>query len=102
MVAEEKLPQTLLETIDPQKEQPFKFTYEEAGYVYICIGYGRQESGGYSIQVEDLYLTENSIHVKTSLMGPSAAVKEAQKEPTASCPYIVIKTEALDYPVVFE
>lgn len=99
VVAEEKLPQELLETITEKKELPFKFTFQDGEYLYICIGYGEQESGGYSITVDDLYLTQNVIYVKTCLYGPSADVAQ---DGIKSYPYIVIKTEYLDYPVVFD
>ena len=61
--------------------------------------YGEQESGGYSITVEDLYLTENAVYVKTCLIGPGA---EVPNDGVKSYPYIVIKTEYLDYSVVFD
>lgn len=99
VVAEEKLPQELLAAIKEKKAQPFKFTFQDGGYLYICIGYGEQESGGYSITVEDLYLTENAVYVKTCLIGPGADVPN---DGVKTYPYIVIKTEYLDYSVVFD
>ncbi|MBP3458793.1 MAG: protease complex subunit PrcB family protein [Lachnospiraceae bacterium] len=99
VVAEEKLPEELLAAITEKKAAPFKFTFQDSGYLYICIGYGEQESGGYSITVEDLYLTENAIYVKTCLIGPGADVPD---DGVKSYPYIVIKTEYLDYSVVFD
>lgn len=99
VVAEEKLPQELLAAITEKKAQPFKFTFQDGGYLYICIGYGEQESGGYSITVEDLYLTENAVYVKTCLIGPGADVPD---DGVKTYPYIVIKTEYLDYSVVFD
>jgi hypothetical protein len=99
VVAEDKLPEALLEMVTQKKEAPFKFTFQDGDYLYLCIGYGEQESGGYSITVDDLYLTQNAIYVKTCLMGPSADVP---RDGVKSYPYIVIKTEYLDYAVVFE
>lgn len=99
VVAEEKLPQELLAAITEKKALPFKFTFQDGGYLYICIGYGEQESGGYSITVEDLYLTENAVYVKTCLIGPGADVPD---DGVKTYPYIVIKTEYLDYSVVFD
>jgi len=60
---------------------------------------GKQETGGYSITVPELYLTDNSIIVKTELKGPE------RSEPTGeepSYPYIVLRTELLEEPVVFQ
>lgn len=98
VVSEEKLPEELLANISEKKMNPFKFTFQDGGYLYICIGYGEQQSGGYSITVDELYLTENAIYVKTCLIGPGADVPD---DGVKSYPYIVIKTEYLDYAVVF-
>lgn len=99
VVSEDKLPEELLAAITEKKAAPFKFTFQDGDYLYICIGYGEQESGGYSITVEDLYLTENAVYVKTCLIGPGADVPN---DGVKSYPYIVIKTEYLDYSVVFD
>lgn len=99
VVAEEMLPEELLTVVTEKKTAPFKFTFQDGNYLYICIGYGEQESGGYSITVEDLYLTENAVYVRTCLIGPGADVPN---DGVKSYPYIVIKTEYLDYSVVFD
>ena len=59
-----------------------------------------QLTGGYSIQVKDLYLTKNIIYCDTTLIGPQTK-KEMVK--AASYPVIILKTENLqDISVVFE
>ena len=74
-------------------------TYADGGYLYLCIGYGKQETGGYSIAVNDLYETANAIYLDTSLIGP----KEADgKNGNPSYPYLVIKTPFMDKTVVFD
>lgn len=95
----EKVPEELRNVLEEKKADPFKVTYEDEGYMYICIGYGEQQSSGYSIAVEDLYLTSNAVYVKTELLGPGNAEETAQ---ATTCPYIVIKLENLDKSVVFE
>ena len=74
---------------------------ERAGLpaLYICVGYGEQATGGYSITVKELYLTDNAIYVDTNLKGPSP---EELQNPVKSYPYIVLKTENMDKTVVFE
>ena len=62
------------------------------------IGYGAQPTGGYSICVNDLYLTENSIVLDTELKGPEKGENPGTEQ---SFPYIVIKTEYLEQPVIF-
>lgn len=95
----EKVPKELRNVLEEKKTSPFKVTYEDEGYLYICIGYGEQQSSGYSIIVEDLYLTNNSIRVKTELLGPGNNEQAAE---ATTCPYIVLKLEYLDKSVVFE
>lgn len=99
VLSEEKIPEQLSGMIAEKKETPFQFTYTDNENLYICVGYGMQESGGYSIAVNELYLTEENIHVDTNLLGPENVAK-SNKVP--SYPYIVIKTEYLDKTVIFE
>ncbi len=99
VIPEDKLPAELLDTIGQKKESAFKITFEDQGFLYICVGYGTQQTGGYSIAINDLYETSNAIYVDTNLIGPSP---EEKSNPVASYPYIVIKTEFIDKPVVFD
>lgn len=99
VLSEEKIPGQLMGIIEEKKASPFQITYTDNANLYICIGYGEQETGGYSIAVDELYLTDANIFVGTSLLGPEAAEKGNK---TPSCPYIVIKTEYLEQTVTFE
>ena len=99
VLSEEKVPEQLLPVIEEKKAAPFQLTYTDNANLYICIGYGEQKTGGYSIAVNELYLTDTNIVVNTSLLGPDASEKE---EAQPSCPYIVIKTEYLEHTVLFE
>jgi len=99
IVSEEALPGELREIIDGKKEQAFQLTYSDGDYLYICIGYGKQDTGGYSIALNDLYLTETEVRVDTTLLGPARA---DQKKKTATYPYLVIRTELVEQPVVFK
>lgn len=58
VLAPEEMPEELLNVLEEKKTSPFKVTYKDEGYLYICEGYGEQKSSGYSIAVKDLYLTE--------------------------------------------
>lgn len=105
VLAEDNLPEELKQIIEEKKEKEFKITYQDNDYLYICVGYGKQDSGGYSIMVNDLYLTNNAIYVDTNLIGPEAENKELYKtqgKDSASYPYIVLKIEYLDKSVVFD
>lgn len=98
VLSEEKIPQELSAIIEEKEGGAFKLTYSDKEFLYICIGYGEQPTGGYSIAVNELYLTDNAIYVNTQLLGPQASEK-GNKVP--SYPYIVIKTEYLDKTVIF-
>ncbi|MBD5529111.1 MAG: protease complex subunit PrcB family protein [Lachnospiraceae bacterium] len=97
ILGEELVPAELAVMIEERKGEVFKMTYSDNENLYICVGYGRQETGGYSITVDELYLTEEAVHVQTTLLGPDVSEKGNK---TPSFPYIVIKTEYLDLPVI--
>lgn len=99
ILSEEVLPTELKEIIDGKKANPFQFTYSDKKNLYICIGYGKQETGGYSIALNDLYLTDVEVIISTTLLGPSVS---DQAKKTATYPYIVIQTELVEQPVVFQ
>lgn len=101
VLADENIPEELKVVIEEKKNSPFKVTYQDNGFMYICVGYGEQVSGGYSIAVNALYLTENAIYADTTLLGPDPSDVAAGKKNAPSTPYIVIKTEFVDKPVVF-
>lgn len=98
VLAKENIPTELLEELEARKSKLFQVTYEDGAYLYLCVGYGEQESGGYCIQTRELALYEEYILLDTVLMGPT---QEEAAQKVSSAPYLVIRTEALDYPVVF-
>ena len=99
IISDELIPAELKSIIEERKAEEFKLTYADADALYICVGYGQQKTGGFSITVDELYLTEDAIYVETTLLGPDGS-EMPSKAP--SYPYIVIKTEALDETVVCE
>ena len=101
VTAEENIPEELLKTLKEKQTDGFKVTYQDNGFMYLCRGYGEQETGGYSIMVESLYETANAIYFDTTLKGPVPGENGGKKE-SVSYPYIVIKAELVDKPVVFE
>ena len=101
IVKESEIPEELLKHIDAKKEKEFKFTFynkDKMDYLYIVVGYGMQPTGGYSITIDDLYLTNNAIYIDTSLIGPS---KDDVVTQAITYPYIVVKIEFIDKPVTF-
>lgn len=99
VVEDADLPGVLKEIIDEKKEEPFKISYSNKDYLYIAVGYGKQNSGGYSICVDKLYLTKNAIYIDTNLIGPSSEDMVSQG---VTYPYVVVKLEFMDERVVFE
>ncbi|MEY8356660.1 protease complex subunit PrcB family protein [Lachnospiraceae bacterium 54-53] len=99
VVADADIPQELRQIIAEKQQSPFKLTYSDDQNLYIVVGYGQQAGGGYSIAVNELYLTENSIVLDTELIGPDKG-ENTGTEP--SYPFIVIRTEMSELPVVFQ
>ena len=99
IVEDNDIPKKLMETIEQKKEAEFKISFESDDVMYLVHGYGEQETGGYSIVVRDLYLTEKALYFDTELLGPENGSKP-QKKP--SYPYIVVKTAKQKQNIVFE
>ena len=99
VLAPENIPEELRNVLEEKKASPFKVTYEDEGYLYICIGYGEQQTSGYSIVVEDLYQTSNAVCVDTELLGPGIGEETAE---ATTCPYMVLKLQDIDKPVIFK
>lgn len=99
IVGNAECPEELKNIISGKKATPFKLTYSNDQGLYIVIGYGEQTTGGYSITVNELYLTENAIVIDTELLGPEKGETIGAE---ASYPYVVVKTEYLEEPVVFQ
>ena len=98
VVEQADIPEKLGEEIANKKENGFKITYVDGEYMYIAVGYGKRDTGGYNVLVKDLYLTKNAIYINTSLVGPRENELVLK---TTTYPYIVIKMKAIDLNVVF-
>ena len=93
-----RIPEEAAALIEETKAAEFQMIYQSGEDMYLIKGYGRQMSGGYSIQVTELSLSSAAVFFKTKLIGPS---EESQgSEP--SYPYIVVKTEYREEPVQFQ
>ncbi|MCI9545372.1 MAG: protease complex subunit PrcB family protein [Lachnospiraceae bacterium] len=99
VVKQEDIPPAIGSLIESKKQEEFQITYQDGEYLYLLRGYGRQKTGGYSIQVEELSMFAESIFFRTCLVGPEKG-EEPSLEP--SYPYIVIKLEYRDAPVQFD
>lgn len=99
VVGENEIPEELAKIITQKREKPFKLTYGDGADMYIVIGEGPQKGGGYSVTVNELYLTDNSIVIRTELLGPE---KNEASGADISYPVLVIKTQFMEEPVVFQ
>ena len=97
VVERQDIPAALDEIMNEKKEKEFQLSYETGEVLYLAKGYGRQMSGGYSIQVEELGASSNGLFFVTRLIGP----KDLNEAGVPSYPCIVIKTEPQKKPVVF-
>lgn len=93
-----EIPRELLPLIEARKTGEFQMTYQSGEDFYLVKGYGRQMTGGYSIQVEELSRSDNAVFFHTKLLGPS----EDSRGGEPSYPYIVVKTQYQKDPVQFE
>ncbi len=91
ILEEKEIPQEFLAVIEEKKEQMFKLTYTDEESLYIAVGY--------SISVNQCYLTQNAVYFDTTLIGPS---KGEQVNEAKSYPYLVIKTKYSEKNVVFQ
>lgn len=99
VIDEAKLPVELKDYLEEAKQDPFEITYGDEGYLYIAKGYGKKDTSGYSIEVEECFETSNVICVRTNLLGPPKGEEILEEE---TFPYIVLKIEYSDKSVVFE
>lgn len=99
VMKEEDFPDKVRELVEQNREKEFQMTYQDNGFLYLMKGYGKQETGGYSIQVQDLSLWDNAIHLETMLLG-SEEGEELTGEPSFPC--LVIKMKYREEPVIFE
>lgn len=98
LVAQEDIPEALMEQVEAAKSEDMKLTYADAGAFYIVRGYGAQP-GGSSIQVLELYCTDEGIVFDTQLVGGG---ENTGDETTSAYPYIVVKLLCGEQNVVFE
>lgn len=99
VISQDEIPKELAVQIEEERNDEIKLTYSDNENLYIARGYGTQETGGYSISVDEVYETENAVFFKSSLIGPSAGEKT---DNNVSYPWVVIKMKLIDKNVVFE
>lgn len=99
VVPDAELPKEILEFIEVKKTGEMRNTYTTGEELYIIVGYGEQKTSGYSISVNECYLGKDAIYLDTSLIGPA---KGEKVDEVVTYPYVVIKMEKREEPVVFQ
>lgn len=99
VVDDDNMQDIIKQNIDILKFNPFKLVFRDGQYLYIAIGYGEQRTGGYSIQVNELYESQDSIVVSTELLSPG---KDDIVTMNITYPYLVIKTSNRFLPVYYK
>lgn len=99
VVDHDAVPDELNTLIEEKKSSPFQLTYTDQASMYIAEGYGAQLTTGYSVEVNELYETEDAVFIHTTLLGPEAG--EEIKE-ISTFPYVVVKLEYIDKNVIFD
>ena len=89
VIEDSQIPEEMQELIREKKETEFQIAYQKGTELFLAKGYGRQMSGGYSIQVKELSASSNAVFFETKLIGPTEKIQGGEP----SYPYIVIKTE---------
>lgn len=96
---EEDAPEELRTMIDEAREDPYRLIFAEQGLLWIAEGYGRKETTGYSVEVRELYETEDAVHIRTRLLGPGAQ-EEIRGAPTYPC--VIVQMEYIEKDVLFD
>lgn len=99
VMTQENIPDEVMREINSRKEKEFKLTFRDGENLYICVGYGQKDRGGYSVSVMNLYEAKNGVYVETQLTAPKEKLPSDKK--LSTYPFIVIKTEYQEKPVVF-
>ena len=98
VIEETQIPEEFLNQIMEKKAESFELTYRDNEYLYIAKGFGEQKTSGSSISVTNLTCEDQTIYFESKLVIPQ---EKENLNSISSFPYIVIKTELIDFPVVF-
>ncbi|HIW83326.1 MAG TPA: protease complex subunit PrcB family protein [Candidatus Dorea gallistercoris] len=99
VVDQREIPEELGARIEKEKAEAFRFTFADEGWLYLARGYGRKDTGGYSVEVTECYESTNAVCLRTRLRGPS---RDEEITEEATWPYIVVKMEYCDKHVIFQ
>lgn len=99
VVTRAEMPDEVTAVLEEQLGSEFQTACQYGEYLYLICGYKQQDTTGYSVQVKKLCATDEAIYFQSELIGPEGDEVVAEGE---TIPWIVVKTEYLDLPVIFE
>ena len=93
------LPAQLQTLLEEKKQEVCTFVYRNSMYIYLVVCYGRKEYSGCSVKIEECWKSEDTLFLRTQLMGPAAGEEVAR---TPTCPYLVVRCRQMDVFCVIE
>ncbi len=98
IVSGSDVPHKVNEKIFKEKEKGFGFTYRDGEAMYIAFGFGRQNTGGFSIQMAAAKENESEILIEAKLVAPGP---EEVVSTSPSHPYMILKMANVEKDVQF-
>ena len=92
------VPHKVNEKIYKAKEKGFGFAYRDGETMYTIFGFGKQNTGGYSIQVLAVKETDAAVVIEAKLVAPEA---EEVISTSPSYPYMILKMTNVEKDVQF-
>ena len=88
IVSGSDVPHKVNEKIYKEREKGFGFSYRDNEGMYIAFGFGRQNTGGFSIQLAAVKENEEEILIEAKLIAPAP---EEVVSTSPSYPYMILK-----------
>ena len=83
------VPEEVRKIIDEKKENEFSTIISDKENTYIVVGYGKRNTGGYTIKLKDIFESSTDVFVRLEFEGP----KQSEEKDMESYPFIIIKIE---------
>ncbi|GMQ62178.1 protease complex subunit PrcB family protein [Vallitalea maricola] len=99
VVDDENVQDVIKQNVDILKFNPFRLSFRDGQYLYIAVGYGEQRTGGYNIQVNELYESQDHIVISTELLSPG---EDDIVTMSITYPYVIIRTNDLFLPIYYK
>lgn len=98
IVSGSNVPHKVNEKIFKERDKGFGFSYRDNEGMYIAFGFGRQNTGGFSIQLAAVKENEDEILIEAKLIAPAP---EEVVSTSPSYPYMILKMEDTEKNVEF-